>query len=84
MARCFPEVKSFLISSFTARKKNPATFPVAEWAAMLVCENADIMAGNEELNKKVERWLLALRDNSSRKHLAAMTILFEAVQEVGK
>ena len=84
MANSFPAVKKFLVSSFSARNKTPETFPVAEWAAMLVCENADIMAGDEVLNAKVERWLLALRDPGCRKHLAAMTILFEAVQEVGK
>lgn len=82
MAGSYAAVKRFLLASFRARKNNLDTFPAAEFAAMLVCENADIMAEDAALNSKVERWMKALRDKDSKKHLDAMKVLFEVVQEV--
>ena len=84
MARCYAGVKKFLISTFNTRKKHPEMIPVAELAGMLVCGNSDLMSNDDVLNAKIESWMNALQNSQHKKHLEALTVLFEAVQEVGK
>ena len=51
---------------------------------MLVCGNSDLMSNDDVLNAKIESWMNALQNSQHKKHLEALTVLFEAVQEVGK